>query len=286
MINIDDRLLPMINEDELWLLLHIAKRMGKTLSCFPSMDKLIEDTQWSKNTVKKHRKALIEKEIITMRDRWVGEGKRTSNNYQINTPFVGVHVTLQQIEHAQKRGGQNLTPQPSKVSNFDTLGGSKFGGEGGSNFGPLSINHYKQPHTLKEGEVDDLTFDKSKNQNSITNIQNAKNLLLEYYQQNPGAKKYIISETMFLENENQTFEKELKKYVEYNSHNPAFLSEPTKYLSNLFGWFRNAKNFNRNNKNHKNQKNGKSTIATNTSKELVDDAARWEVLRKLEAEGL
>jgi hypothetical protein len=93
MINIDTRLIDTksssrINEKELWLLVHVAKRINMKNLCWPSNDLLLNDTGWHIEKLQSVKKSLVKKGLIEIFRR----GDK-SNVYKINTEFLGVFVT-------------------------------------------------------------------------------------------------------------------------------------------------------------------------------------------------
>lgn len=87
MLNIDDRLLPKVDEAEMWLILHLAKRLGESFTTFPSNSTLLKDTGWHIEKLQRVKKSLVEKRIIKVKTR-----KNTSNLYTINSEFIGVFI--------------------------------------------------------------------------------------------------------------------------------------------------------------------------------------------------
>lgn len=87
MINLNDKLLEKVNEYELWLCTHIAKRMNEN-GAFPSNETLCKDTGWSLNTLQKHKKSLIAKKILICEKRFRDRGGQTSNNYQLTSKYI------------------------------------------------------------------------------------------------------------------------------------------------------------------------------------------------------
>ena len=70
MINLDTRVLELVNENELWLILHVAKRMQQNrMTAWPSLKTLCSDTKWSENALRKWRKSLCEKGFLSIEQR-------------------------------------------------------------------------------------------------------------------------------------------------------------------------------------------------------------------------
>ncbi len=98
MINIDNRLLDEVDENDLWLLCHIVKRIGTDGSCFPSNRTLCKDTLWNIKRIQRSKKSLIDKGILLITPRAKEKGQQTSNDYKIQTDLVGVYVPGSRIK--------------------------------------------------------------------------------------------------------------------------------------------------------------------------------------------
>jgi hypothetical protein len=98
MINVDTRLLSEVNESELWLLIHIAKRLNKNRICWPSNRMLCRETGWSLKTLQKVKQQLIDKKLMVVVVRKHPEGGQGANAYQIKTELISVFVNLKDIE--------------------------------------------------------------------------------------------------------------------------------------------------------------------------------------------
>lgn len=98
MINIDDRLLTKVNQDELWLLCHIAKRINKTNTCWPSNRMLCRETGWAIEKLQKIKKSLSDKNLMKVLQRRHPEGGQGANMYQIKTDLIGIFVKLSSLE--------------------------------------------------------------------------------------------------------------------------------------------------------------------------------------------
>ena len=93
MINIHRDLLPELDHNEMWLLLHIVKRINKQSSCYPSVGLLQEETGFSRAKVFKVIKSLKEKRILSVRGRGNKNGSKASNLYIITTALIGVFIS-------------------------------------------------------------------------------------------------------------------------------------------------------------------------------------------------
>lgn len=84
MLNIDDRILSTLNEQEMFLCMHILKYMKSgEKQCWPSIDTLCKDCNWSHNTVKTWRKSLINKGVIM-----IAEQPGKPSIYKISTNLI------------------------------------------------------------------------------------------------------------------------------------------------------------------------------------------------------
>jgi uncharacterized phage protein (TIGR02220 family) len=93
MINIDTRLLSKVDESELWLLTHIAKRINSQRECWPSNTTLCKETGFGIDKLQRVKKSLVEKGLMKVYPRKNKTGQ-TSNNYQVLTRFIGVYISL------------------------------------------------------------------------------------------------------------------------------------------------------------------------------------------------
>ena len=92
MINIDTRFLSKVDESEMWLLLHITKRLGKKMFCFPSNKTLMKDTGWKIDKLRDVKTRLEQKGVISI------EGtKGGSNNYHVKTDEIGVFIGVDRL---------------------------------------------------------------------------------------------------------------------------------------------------------------------------------------------
>ena len=107
MINIDTRLLDMVDERELWLLMKIASHLNADRLCWPSNKTLIKATGWSENKMAAVKKSLIDKGILMSRNRYREDGSMTSNLYRVTTEYIGVFVPINEVTPPQE-----LTPPP------------------------------------------------------------------------------------------------------------------------------------------------------------------------------
>ncbi len=119
MINIDTRILPIINESELWLLVAIAKRFDVRKSSFPSNETLLSETGWGKDKLRATKDSLCAKGILEVRDRFDKNGKQTSNLYTVKTEYLSVFVNLSNKE------SENQTPYVEGVGKSEGSGVGK-----------------------------------------------------------------------------------------------------------------------------------------------------------------
>lgn len=88
MVNVDTRLLDSLTIDELGLSIHIAKRMNKDRTCFPSIKTLAKDTSWGIDKVQLIKDSLEQKGIIKIKK----GGGRFANLYTVLTPYLGIYL--------------------------------------------------------------------------------------------------------------------------------------------------------------------------------------------------
>jgi hypothetical protein len=112
MINLDDRLINILNENELWILVKVAQRMkGNRMTAWPSIETLAKDCGWDERTVKKHRKGLLDKGILKQKNR---PGK--SPVYSFLHDGVGVYWSLKgEYEEDAENGGAKIVPPAKNV---------------------------------------------------------------------------------------------------------------------------------------------------------------------------
>lgn len=87
MINIHSKLLSKVDDSEMWLLIHIANRIGMEMKCFPSNKTLMRDTGWKIDKLQRVKKSLAEKGLIEITER-----VNSSNLYTINTDLISLFV--------------------------------------------------------------------------------------------------------------------------------------------------------------------------------------------------
>jgi hypothetical protein len=113
MLNIDTRLLNQVTESEMWLLLHLTKRLGRKMFCFPSNKTLCNDTGWSIDKLRDNKNSLIDKKIIRV---VFGMGK--SNEYHLKTDKIGVFVGADKLSTPSEKPTpprrKNQHPAPSE----------------------------------------------------------------------------------------------------------------------------------------------------------------------------
>lgn len=107
MINIDTRLLPKVDEKELWFLIHIVKRIGVNGTCWPSNATICKDTGWHIDTVQKIKKSLDDKGLLKVRKR-----AQTSNVYKVMTDYLGVYIPASEVEmdESPPTGNSGISP--------------------------------------------------------------------------------------------------------------------------------------------------------------------------------
>lgn len=94
MINIHERLLNEADEQELYLLLNIARYMDMENFAFPSNKTLVKLTKWSLKKVRKVKGKCIEKKFFEVNSRYRPDGGQTSDGFTVTTDTIGVFVNL------------------------------------------------------------------------------------------------------------------------------------------------------------------------------------------------
>lgn len=91
MLNLNDKILEILDARELYLALVIAKHINKVNEAWPGMNKLKSMTGWSKNTIINVRDRLIDKSIFSKEDRTDDYGRDKSPKYSLKTPLIQVY---------------------------------------------------------------------------------------------------------------------------------------------------------------------------------------------------
>lgn len=102
MINLNDKILSETTPDQLWLLCHLAKYMGKDMTCFPSNRALCETTGWKKTKVKDVKQQCVNAGLISVEERHNDIGQQSSL-YFFKTDLISIFVNL-------KGKGGEVTP--------------------------------------------------------------------------------------------------------------------------------------------------------------------------------
>ena len=116
MINVDDRLLTRLDEKEMWLLMHIVKRLGADGTCWPSNETLLADTGWKDiRTLRRVKKQLEDKGMMQQDARFNDKKEQRSNTYKVLTDMIGVYKTANTLQtggtkNAPATGVQKMHP--------------------------------------------------------------------------------------------------------------------------------------------------------------------------------
>lgn len=94
MINIEERLLAEADEQELYLLLNVARHMDKENFAFPSNKTLAKLTGWGLKKVRKVKGQCIKKSFFETSTRFRPDGGQTSDGFTITTDAIGIFVNL------------------------------------------------------------------------------------------------------------------------------------------------------------------------------------------------
>lgn len=94
MINVDTRLLKQVDERQMWLLLHLAKRINiKGKICWPSNKTLCTDTGWHIEKLQAVKKSLITEGLIEVTAR-----PDKTNIYKINSQKISIYINAEDVE--------------------------------------------------------------------------------------------------------------------------------------------------------------------------------------------
>lgn len=108
MINIDTRLLKDLNENEYWLISHLAKRLNVKHECWPSNKVLCKETGWHIEKLQKVKKSLIDKNLLSVIERNNNKGGQSSNLYKITTKLIGVYIEADYFDFEEEtHSGKN-----------------------------------------------------------------------------------------------------------------------------------------------------------------------------------
>lgn len=110
MINLDNRLLPLVDANELYLLCYITNRIGANGNAWPSNDTLMSETGWHIEKLLRVKKSLEEKKILKVK-RSIGR----SNRYVIASEYIGNYVNGKSNivgESDNGKTGNTLTENP------------------------------------------------------------------------------------------------------------------------------------------------------------------------------
>lgn len=166
-MNIDSRLLQQLTIDELGLAIHIAKRMNKERTCFPSIATLSKDTGWSYDKVQRIKGQLEQKKIIQIKK----GGGRFANLYTVLTPHLGIYLG------GNLTSGQDNHGSTSEIHECSTseIQGAALGKTSNQVLGDLTINNPIIEHESIEHKKDIFSFHLSNIFESIV-----KNLYPDY----------------------------------------------------------------------------------------------------------
>ena len=115
MVNIDDSKIEGFTANELFLLIHIAKRMGADKTCFPSISTLMKDTGFSKPTLLKTKNSLIAKNAISCKQRAnKKDGSWSSNLFKVTTDSITVFAP-QKEDESGFQGSKNPPIKRAKI---------------------------------------------------------------------------------------------------------------------------------------------------------------------------
>ena len=263
MINLHTDILDKLNEKELYLLMQIARHVGKSGLAWPSVTRLVKLTGWSKVTVKKYRDDLIKKGYLQKIDRVDKMGRSMSALYRLKTNLIGIYLGGKDIPNGE---GSKIDPRGSES---DDLGGQKLT-PGGSEIDPEVLsNEVLSKEEIEHSQIFDLQSDDldgnpappekevqdddpaNKYRTSTMNDFNSPEVdaafnniytrVKAYHEDYPGTGKRICQSAKKMLTPEQYWEL-LKTWIRWNAESPEFYKDPIKRLSrgsgNFIGWIK------------------------------------------------
>lgn len=162
MINIDTRLLDLLNGSELAVFMHILKRINKTNESFPSRRLLQEETGFGRDKLAQSIKGLLNKNILKTYQAKDEIGKFAKTIYVIKTDLASIYMPAKD----EQLDTNEYKPLTRDTENRYTET-PQAGKQHLSINHKLSINQYKgKPHLFYENEI--------KNNSEKTEISNYK----------------------------------------------------------------------------------------------------------------
>jgi len=98
MINLDTRLLDLLNGAELAVFIHILKRIDKTNKSFPSRSTLQKETSFGREKLAASIKGLLEKKVLKSYQTKNELGKFNKTVYIVTTSFASIYVNAKGSE--------------------------------------------------------------------------------------------------------------------------------------------------------------------------------------------
>lgn len=233
MINIDDRLIDQLTEAQMWLLIHVVKRINADGECWPSIETMRKDTKWSDvKKVRKVRDELVNIGILEAYERKRDDGGQASNLYRINTEYIGVYVTAKRLQNLTGGEGKNLT---------QGVGKEITGGEGKNHTPPnevltneVLINEQNSLSTQIASDEKSKWMDTGEER-----VSEALHAIAEYLKANPSRWSEIKDEAR-VKMERAEFWDNVKAWIRWNADNWPVIQHPVKALtsgrSNFVGW--------------------------------------------------
>ena len=234
MINLDDRLLDRLDDRQMWLLLHIVKRINRDGVCWPSMGQILKDTKWKdERTVKRVRDELVEMKIIKVSTRMKQTGGQTSNLFSLETDQIGVFVTAKRLQEMQGPGVHEMGGRPSQ--NLQGPGVHEMGGEVLTKE-VLTIENSLSPANEKIKEIEIPEPIHVWGDNTDTQYETALQTLKSYFEKNSFRRREISSEARNTCDENQ-FDEELTLWLRRYADDFQITQNPVKALTSGRGCF-------------------------------------------------
>lgn len=237
MINLDDRLLDRLDDRQMWLLLHIVKRINKDGVCWPSMEQILKDTKWKdERTVKRVRDDLVGLGVIKVTSRMRQTGGQTSNLYSLETDQIGVFVTAKRLQEMQGPGVHEMGGRP-----LQTLGGPGVHEMGGE---VLAKEVLGIEVLTKEGsESEKIPLPVPENQTALrwgdgsqTRLEKALQAIKDHIAQDPARLPALCQQARNRCNE-RGFWDEIGEYLRHHADNFQIMQNPIKALTSGPGNF-------------------------------------------------
>jgi len=243
MLNIHTKIFEVCDQDEFWLMCHIAKRIGSNMACFPSNKTLCKDTKWGMTKMQAVKKSCVSKGLISMSERKNDNGQ-TSNLYKITNSFLSVYVNFEGKELEQDPLSENDTPLSE------------------NNYPPLSENdtppYQKTTNEVLASEVlasesNNKKTDPPKPEKSaaIFTLEESTELAVDWMKQNAATVKLWMDTARITKTDDELKAEAMAFFSNYRAGTSdihEIRTKPVRYFSDKFpGWLIKSRTFQKNN---------------------------------------